>query len=96
MDDPVDQGALPRRTQPFDDDKNGDAMFLTLSLEVGKFLPLLLNLLEHGLVGLRSVFHRLSKNPFIGVSELIIPIIDPKSVGKHPMLKIRIEGKLAK
>ena len=58
LDDPVDQGALPGRTQPFYDDENRNAMLLAFSLEVGKLLALFLNLLEQGLAGLGCVFHR--------------------------------------
>ena len=58
LDDPVDQGALPGRTQPFDDDKNGYTMLLTFSLEVSELVALFLNLLEQGLARLGCVFHR--------------------------------------
>jgi len=58
LDDPVDQGALPGRTQPFYDDENRNAMLLAFSLEVSKLLALLLNLLEQGLPGFGCVFHR--------------------------------------
>ena len=61
LDDPVDQGALPGRTQPFYDDENRYAVFLALSLEVSELLPLFLNLLEQGLAGLGCVFHRIGK-----------------------------------
>jgi len=61
LDNPVDQGALPGRTQPFDDDKNGYTMLLTFSLEVSELVALFLNLLEQGLAGLGWVFHRPGK-----------------------------------
>ena len=82
LDDAVDQGALPGRTQPFYDNENGYAVLLALTLEVSKLLPLLLNLLEQGLARLGCAFHRPRKQIFSLVKRyvLIVPSIDLKSV----------------